>query len=119
MHSTEWFQKQTKMGAFLPHLVEWARKQPGCYHKPSRQFIQLDLWLLLFFPSADVNSITLLLHTIVTSGNSDPKLSKLPGKQPLLYTLELENSDHAALWNNCSDDGRFLHSVFCSLIEST
>ncbi|KAM3707331.1 hypothetical protein ACB098_02G018600 [Castanea mollissima] len=29
---------------------------------------------------------------------------------------ELENSDHAALRNNCNDDGRFLHSVFCSLI---
>nr|POF26530.1 hypothetical protein CFP56_65625 [Quercus suber] len=32
-------------------------------------------------------------------------------------TEELENSDRSSLWNNCSDDGRFLHSVFCSLIE--
>ena len=37
-------------------------------------------WILVIIcQSADVNAITPLLHTIITSGNSDPKLNKLPG----------------------------------------
>ncbi|KAI9195668.1 hypothetical protein LWI28_017082 [Acer negundo] len=35
--------------------------------------------LVIICPTADMNSITSLLHTIITSGNSDPKLNKLPG----------------------------------------
>ncbi|KAM3755150.1 hypothetical protein ACB098_02G018800 [Castanea mollissima] len=35
--------------------------------------------LVIVCPSADVSAITPLLHTIITSGNSDPKLNKLPG----------------------------------------
>ncbi|KAK2645835.1 hypothetical protein Ddye_021030 [Dipteronia dyeriana] len=35
--------------------------------------------LVIICPTVDMNSITSLLHTIITSGNSDPKLNKLPG----------------------------------------
>ncbi|KAK0607776.1 hypothetical protein LWI29_020360 [Acer saccharum] len=35
--------------------------------------------LVIICPTADMNSITTLLHTIITSGNSEPKLNKLPG----------------------------------------
>lgn len=35
--------------------------------------------LVIVCPTADMNAITPLLHTIITSGNSDPKLNKLPG----------------------------------------
>ena len=35
--------------------------------------------VIIVCSSADVNSIILLLHTIITSGNSDPKLTKLLG----------------------------------------
>ncbi|KAL5541868.1 hypothetical protein UlMin_009578 [Ulmus minor] len=35
--------------------------------------------VVIVCPSADTNSIVPLLHTIITSGNSDPKLKKLPG----------------------------------------
>ncbi|KAJ6313642.1 hypothetical protein OIU77_015013 [Salix suchowensis] len=37
--------------------------------------------LVIICPSADTSTIIPLLHTIITSGNSDPKLSKLPGPQ--------------------------------------
>ena len=42
------FSEANKGGSFFTPLSRMARKQPGCYHNPSRQFIQLDLWLLLF-----------------------------------------------------------------------
>lgn len=35
--------------------------------------------LVIHYPTADMTAIVPLLHTIVTSGNSDPKLNKLPG----------------------------------------
>ncbi|EEF45547.1 condensin, putative [Ricinus communis] len=35
--------------------------------------------LVIVCPSVDVSSVVPVLHTIITSGNSDPKLSKLPG----------------------------------------
>lgn len=35
--------------------------------------------LVIHCPSTDMNNIIPLLHTIITSGNSDPKLNKLPG----------------------------------------
>ncbi|XP_065863666.1 uncharacterized protein [Euphorbia lathyris] len=35
--------------------------------------------LVIVCPSADVSTIVPVLHTIITSGNSDPKLRKLPG----------------------------------------
>jgi condensin-2 complex subunit D3 len=35
--------------------------------------------LVIVCPAADMNAITPLLHTIITSGNSDPKFNKLPG----------------------------------------
>lgn len=35
--------------------------------------------LVIVCPSADMSSITPLLHSMITSGNSDPKLNKLPG----------------------------------------
>ena len=35
--------------------------------------------LVIYYPSADMNTIIPLLHTVVTSGNSDPKLNKLLG----------------------------------------
>ena len=35
--------------------------------------------VIIVCSSADINSIILLSHTIITSGNSDPKSSKLPG----------------------------------------
>ncbi|WCJ23486.1 Condensin-2 complex subunit CAP-D3 [Euphorbia peplus] len=35
--------------------------------------------LVIVCPSADVSTIVPLLYTIITSGNSDPKLRKLPG----------------------------------------
>lgn len=38
-------------------------------------------FLVIICPSADTSTIIPLLHTIITSGNSDPKLSKLPGPQ--------------------------------------
>ena len=38
-------------------------------------------FLVIICPSADTTTIIPLLHTIITSGNSDPKLSKLPGPQ--------------------------------------
>ncbi|TYJ15397.1 hypothetical protein E1A91_A10G181200v1 [Gossypium mustelinum] len=50
--------------------------------------------LVVVCPAADVSSIVPLLYTVVTSGNSDPKLNKLPGPK------ELEKSDCAALCNN-------------------
>ncbi|KAJ6770989.1 CONDENSIN [Salix koriyanagi] len=37
--------------------------------------------LVIICPTADTSTIIPLLHTIITSGNSDPKLSKLPGPQ--------------------------------------
>ncbi len=47
---------------------------------------------VIICPSADMNTIIPLLHTVVTSGNSDPKVKKLPGIKvslketaPLLY----------------------------------
>lgn len=48
--------------------------------------------LVIICPSADMNTIIPLLHTVITSGNSDPKVKKLPGLKvslketaPLLY----------------------------------
>ncbi|KAG6756965.1 hypothetical protein POTOM_037264 [Populus tomentosa] len=38
-------------------------------------------FLVIICPTADTSTIIPLLHTIITSGNSDPKLSKLPGPQ--------------------------------------
>ncbi|XP_050206637.1 uncharacterized protein LOC126656175 isoform X2 [Mercurialis annua] len=35
--------------------------------------------LVTVCPSADISTIVPVLHTIITSGNADPKLSKLPG----------------------------------------
>lgn len=35
--------------------------------------------LVIVCPSADMSNIVPLLHTIITSGNSGPKLDKLPG----------------------------------------
>ncbi|GMN72684.1 hypothetical protein TIFTF001_052894 [Ficus carica] len=35
--------------------------------------------LVIHCPSTDMSNIIPLLHTIITSGNSDPKLNKLPG----------------------------------------
>ncbi|CAK8531690.1 unnamed protein product [Lathyrus sativus] len=35
--------------------------------------------LVIVCPSADMSAVTPLLHTIITSGNSGPKLNKLPG----------------------------------------
>ena len=43
--------------------------------------------VIIVCSSADVNSIILLLHTIITSGNSDPKLSKLPD-----FTISLKQT---------------------------
>lgn len=48
--------------------------------------------VVMICPSADTRTIIPLLHTVITSGNSDPKLKRLPGsteslrqKAPLLY----------------------------------
>lgn len=48
--------------------------------------------LVVICPSADMSTIIPLLHTVIMSGNSDPKLKKLPGPKasfketaPLLY----------------------------------
>lgn len=35
--------------------------------------------LVIVSPSADMSTVVPLLHTIITSGNSGPKLDKLPG----------------------------------------
>ncbi|KAG7996008.1 hypothetical protein I3843_01G139000 [Carya illinoinensis] len=35
--------------------------------------------MVIVCPTADMSTITPLLHTIITSGNSNPKLNKLPG----------------------------------------
>lgn len=35
--------------------------------------------LVIVCPSADLSTVVPLLHTIITSGNSGPKLDKLPG----------------------------------------
>lgn len=35
--------------------------------------------LVIVCPSADMSAVTPLLHTIITSGNSGPKLNKIPG----------------------------------------
>ncbi|KAF2289167.1 hypothetical protein GH714_029203 [Hevea brasiliensis] len=45
--------------------------------------------LVTVCPSADVSSIVPILHTIITSGNSDPKFSKLPGSTVNLKEIAL------------------------------
>ncbi|KAF5738722.1 Condensin-2 complex subunit D3 isoform 1 [Tripterygium wilfordii] len=52
--------------------------------------------LVVVCPSADMNSVVPLLHTIITSGNADPKLNKLPG--PAVSFKQKAPSLHIQAW---------------------
>ncbi|CAI0466838.1 unnamed protein product [Linum tenue] len=64
--------------------------------------------LVLVCPSADMNDVIPLLYTIITSGNSDPKLSKLPG--PPVPVKETAPSLYIQAWLTmgkiCLADGK-------------
>ncbi|CAN1247584.1 Condensin-2 complex subunit CAP-D3 [Linum perenne] len=64
--------------------------------------------LVLVCPSADMNNVIPLLYTIITSGNSDPKLSKLPG--PHIPVKETAPSLYIQAWLTmgkiCLADGK-------------
>ena len=40
--------------------------------------------LIIVCPSADMSTVVPILHTIITSGSSDPKLNQLPGPRTSL-----------------------------------
>ncbi|CAL1413239.1 unnamed protein product [Linum trigynum] len=64
--------------------------------------------LVLVYPSADMSDVIPLLYTIITSGNSDPKLSKLPG--PVVPVKETAPSLYIQAWLTmgkiCLADGK-------------
>ncbi|CAN0918138.1 Condensin-2 complex subunit CAP-D3 [Linum grandiflorum] len=80
--------------------------------------------LVLVCPSADMNNVIPLLYTIITSGNSDPKLSKLPG--PLVPVKETAPSLYIQTWLTmgkiCLADGKLAKDyipLFVQELEKT
>lgn len=52
--------------------------------------------LIIVCPTVDLSSITPLLHTIIASGSSDPKLNKLPG--PTVSLKQIAPSFYIQAW---------------------
>ncbi|XP_039048837.1 condensin-2 complex subunit D3 [Hibiscus syriacus] len=75
--------------------------------------------LVVVCPSADVSSIVPLLYTVVTSGNSDPKLNKLPGPKVSLKqtTPTLYIQAWLTLGKICLADGKLAKSYIPLFVQ--
>lgn len=75
--------------------------------------------LVTVCPSADVSSIVPILHSIITSGNSDPKLSKLPGSTVNMKQKALSLYIHAWLTMGkiCLADGKLAKSYIPLFVQ--
>ncbi|XP_040958289.1 condensin-2 complex subunit D3 isoform X3 [Gossypium hirsutum] len=75
--------------------------------------------LVVVCPAADVSSIVPLLYTVVTSGNSDPKLNKLPG--PKVSLKQTAPSLYIQAWLTlgkiCLADGKLAKSYIPLFVQ--
>ncbi|KAK8661761.1 hypothetical protein V6N13_091356 [Hibiscus sabdariffa] len=75
--------------------------------------------LVVVCPTADVSSIVPLLYTVVTSGNSDPKLNKLPG--PKVSLKQTAPSLYIQAWLTlgkiCLADGKLAKSYIPLFVQ--
>ena len=75
--------------------------------------------LVVVCPSADVSSIVPLLYTIITSGNPDPKLNKLPG--PRVSFKQTAASLYIQAWLTmgkiCLADGKLAKSYIPLFVQ--
>ncbi|OMO98513.1 Armadillo-type [Corchorus olitorius] len=75
--------------------------------------------LVLVCPSADVSAIVPLLYTIITSGNPDPKLNKLPG--PRVSLKQTAPSLYIQAWLTmgkiCLADGKLAKSYIPLFVQ--
>lgn len=75
--------------------------------------------LVVVCPSADVSSIVPLLFTVITSGNPDPKLNKLPG--PKVSLKQTAPSLYIQAWLTmgkiCLADGKLAKSYIPLFVQ--
>ncbi|GMI80109.1 Condensin [Hibiscus trionum] len=75
--------------------------------------------LVVVCPTADVSSIVPLLYTVVTSGNTDPKLNKLPG--PKVSLKQTAPSLYIQAWLTlgkiCLADGKLAKSYIPLFVQ--
>ncbi|XWS53609.1 hypothetical protein CRYUN_Cryun10bG0015700 [Craigia yunnanensis] len=75
--------------------------------------------LVVVCPSADVSSIVPLLYTVITSGNPDPKLNKLPG--PRVSLKQTAPSLYIQAWLTmgkiCLADGKLAKSYIPLFVQ--